>query len=44
MFQLFCYVYLNLSTHKDINFLAGKSSSTNRRNLVVWKRDRYARA
>jgi len=25
MFQLYCYVYLNLDVQKDVNFLSGKS-------------------
>ena len=42
-FQFFCYVYLNLSTQKDINFF-DQGISTNRRGLVVCQRDRYAGA
>ena len=41
--MFFWYVYLNLSTEKDINFF-DQGISTYRRGLVVWQRDRYARA
>ena len=40
MFQLYCYVYLNLNIQKDIFLLSGKSQQI----IVVWKTDRNARA